>query len=274
MYIISAVVDQKQTEVALYDKEYRLLLKKAGAAADLSKLCQDLITEGKIALNDVAYAGVAVDAAAGNPDAVAAELGKAIGVKCHATSLMGAKALGEAYAANDVDSLFLLKIEDAVDCGVVIDKKLYAGTHLRGGNVAHTVISSGGFECACGNRGCFQAYACNAGLRRIAAEAGVEGAETLTHKALFDMNTPSAEQAKETYVKYLAGGITNLINLFQLREFVIEGSLVEAGDKLMTPMMDIILRDQFTHNMPNKCNVRFSENAEDTALIGAALLGR
>ena len=88
------------------------------------------------------------------------------------------------------------------------------------------------------------------------------------------MNTPSAEQAKETYVKYLAGGITNLINLFQLREFVIEGSLVEAGDKLMTPMMDIILRDQFTHNMPNKCNVRFSENAEDTALIGAALLGR
>jgi len=188
--------------------------------------------------------------------------------------LMSAKALGEAYVADDVDSLFLLNIEDTVDCGVVIDKKLYSGTHLRGGNVAHTVISFGGFECACGNRGCFQAYACNAGLRRIAAEAGVEGAETITHKELFDKTTPSAEQAKETYVKFLAGGITNLINLFQLREFVIEGSLTEAGDKLMKPMMDLILREQFTHNMPNKCNVRFSGKAENTALLGAALLGR
>ncbi|MBQ9807094.1 MAG: ROK family protein [Clostridia bacterium] len=274
MYFVSAVVDKKQSAVALYDKDYKILLKKVGLSADLLKLCRDVLTEGKIKSNDVEYIGVAVDTSMGDFNAIAADLEKNSGIQCYGATLMNARALGEAYIANDVPSLIMLKVDDTIECGVVIDKKLYAGTHQRGGNVAHTVVHFGGFECACGNRGCFEAYASNSGFRRIAAEAGVEGAETITHAKLFDMNTPNAERAKELYVKYFAAAITNLINLFQLDEFVLEGPFTEAGDKIMAPMMDIILREQFTHDMPNKCAVRFSNKEADTALIGAALLGR
>ena len=39
MYFLSAVIDNDRTAVALYNKEYKLLLKKDGNASDLASLC-------------------------------------------------------------------------------------------------------------------------------------------------------------------------------------------------------------------------------------------
>ena len=271
MYILSAVLEKDQSRVALYDKDHKLLLTKNGAFADTAKLCLDAVNEGGIKPSDVAYIGVAVEDA---PLAVAADIEKSTGIKCYGASVISTRALGEAYLANDVLDLCLLKIDDTVECGIVIDKKMYAGEGQLGGKVAHMIINFGGYECSCGSKGCFEAYANNAGLRRIATDAGVADASSITHASLFAMTTPEAEAAKKLYVEYLASGITNIINLFQPNELVLEGDFAEAGDALMAPMMDIILREQYTHGMPNKCNIRFANKDTDTAIIGASLLGR
>ncbi len=270
MYIISAILEKNESKVALYDKEYKLLLKKCGACADLGKLCLDIISEKGIKSSDVDYIGVASDSA----DFNGADLEKNTGIKCLCASLINARALGEAYTTNDVPFLSLLKVDDAVECGIVIDKKIYSGVDQHSVNVANMIVNFGGYECSCGRRGCFEAYASNSGLKRIAAEAGVADAESLTHKKLFAMNTPDAEAAKKLYVEYLASGIINIINLFQPNELVLEGPFTEVGDALWTPLMEIIMREQYTHSMPNKGNIRFPNKEEDTALLGAALLGR
>lgn len=274
MYIISAVLEKEQSKVALYDKEYKLLLKKEGNGAELSALCLDVISEGGIKQSDVEYVGIAVDGAFGAPASVAADLENMLGIKCFGESLVNARALGEAYKANDVPFLVVLEIDENIDCGIVIDKKIYSGIHKQGANVGHMVIDFGGYECTCGRRGCFQAYASNSGLKRISAEAGVSDAEAVTHKKLFAMNTDEAQCAKKRYVEYLANGITNIINLFQPNELVLEGAFAEVGDELTAPLMDIILREQYTHSMPNKCNIKFSKADADAVLVGAALLGR
>ena len=272
MYIISAVIEKERTAVALLDKEYKLCLKKEGVRADLVTLCSEVISESGINAADVLYAGVAVDGSVGCHSKAASELEKSTGIKCFSASLADAKALGEAYYLNDADTLVLLAVDEEIECGIVIGKKSYAGTYRNGRNVAHTVISFDGFECSCGRRGCFEAYACNSGFNRIVAEAGIDRA--LTHSELFAMNTPEADYAKKLYVEYLSAGITNIINLFQPRHLVLDGPFTKVGDALMAPMMDIILREQYTHSMPNKCDVRFANTDADTALIGAALLGR
>lgn len=274
MNIISVVLKKEQSQVALYDKKYNLLLKKDGTFSDISKLCLDTISEGGVTPTDVAYVGIAADSDFGVPDNIAAEVEKNIGIRCYGVSLINARALGEAYRTNDVPYLVMLKIDSAIECGIVINKKIYSGEHQLGGKIAHMVINAEGYECICGRRGCFEAYASTSGLKRIAAELGVASAESLTHAMLFDMNTPNAERAKNLYVKYLASGITNVINLFQPNELVLEGPFTEIGDELMTPMVDIVLREQYSHSMSNKCNIRISNNESDTALIGAALLGR
>ncbi|MBQ2716956.1 MAG: ROK family protein [Clostridia bacterium] len=263
--IISAVLENEQSKVALYNKEYELLLRKEGLRADALSLCLDMISVGGMESCDADYIGIAMD----TPAPLAAEIEKSTGIKCYEVPLITARALGEAYIANDVPFLVLLKADDTVECGIVINKKAYAGA-----NIAHTVIGFGGYECTCQRRGCFQAYASNAGLQRIAAESGVEDAEVLTHTKLYAMKTPEAENAKRLYVEYLASGIVDIINLFQPNELVLEGPFTEVGDALMIPLMDIILREQYTRSIPNKCNVRFQSTDRDTALLGAALLGR
>ena len=268
MYIVSAVLDTNKTMVALFDKEYKILAKAEGTEQEVSELCLKVIAEGGVDKTQVDYIGIAGSVA------VAAELEKSTGIKCYGASVIGAKALGEAYAAGDVPFLVDIKIDDKVECGVVVDKKIYFGMNQQEVNVSKMVIAFGGYECDCGRKGCFGAYASNSGLKRIAADAGVAGAETLTHKDLFAMNTPEAECAKKLYVEYLSNGITNIINLFQPNEVVLEGPFTEVGDALNAPMMDIILREQYTHSMPNKCNIRTANTAVDTALLGAALLGR
>lgn len=274
MYIIGAVLENSKITVALYDKKFKLLLKKDVLHDDISNACLDVISEGRIKRDDVDYIGVAVESPFNTSVFDATEIEKNIGIKCYTASLISAKALGEAYTTNDTPYLFMLKIDDTIECGIVIDKKLYSGAHNLGGKVAHIVINFNGYECTCGRKGCFEAYASNSGLRRIAAESGVPGWEKLTHAKLFEMNSPSADRAKKLYVDYLASGITDLINLFQPNELVLEGAFTELGDELMTPIMDIILREQYTHDTPDKCNVRFANNEVNTALIGAALLGR
>ena len=274
MYIISAVIENNQSRVALYDKDQTLLQKKEGDSASLSLLCLDALSEQNVKPTDVDYIGIAVDTCACTPDLVASDVEKMTGIRCLSTSLMGARALGEAHLAGDVPSLFLLKIDDTVECGIVIESKVFSGMHQLGGKIAHMVIDFGGYECACGRKGCFEAYASNAGLKRIAAQAGLTDVESLSHAKLFEMNSPEAELAKKEYVAYLAGGITNIINLFQPNDLVLEGPFTKVGQALTEPMMEIILREQYTHSLSNKCNVRLADQAEDTALIGASLLGR
>ncbi|MBQ8907854.1 MAG: ROK family protein [Clostridia bacterium] len=272
MYIVSAAMEKGEARAALYDGAYTLLVKKEGK--DLAKLSKELLAEGGVDASAVAYVGAATDNAEGSPECFAAELEKKIGIKCYGTSLMSAKALGEAYLANDVGGLVLLEIDDFVKSGIVIDKKVYAGVAQLGGKLGHLTVQHGGYPCACGRTGCFEAYAANSGVKRIAKDAGVKEADSLTVTELFTLNTPEAEKAKKVYTDYLACAITNVINLFQPNELVLDGPFTQVGDALMKPMMEFVLREQYTRSSPDKCAVRFPNKEEDTALLGAALLGR
>lgn len=271
MYIISAVLEKDRSEIALFNKEYKLLSKKCGAAAGAAGACLDIISENGLKSSDIDYIGVAVDGAYGS---AAAELGNVTGIRCLGASIIGARALGEAYASNDVDSLVMLKIDDSVECGIVIERKIFSGVGQLGGRIAHTVINYGGYDCSCGRKGCFEAYVSNSGLRRIARDSGVAGADSVTVEGLFKTDTPEANAAKKLYIGYLANGITNVINLFQPHELVLEGPFTKLDGVFMEEIMDIILREQYTHSMPNKCKIKLEGGSADAALTGAALLGR
>ena len=52
--------------------------------------------------------------------------------KCLCASLIDAQALGEAYKLDDSDTLVMLRIDNTVDCGIIIDKKVYEMLELVG----------------------------------------------------------------------------------------------------------------------------------------------
>ena len=111
MYIISIVIENEKSEIGLYNEEYKLLAKKNGLGADAGKLCFDILSESEIKPSDVRYVGIATD---GDKGEIIAEIEKAYSIKCCGATLTEARALGEAYAANDAPFSVALKIDDKV----------------------------------------------------------------------------------------------------------------------------------------------------------------
>ena len=154
-----------------------------------------------------------------------------------------------------------------------MDKHLFTRKGSGENGFAHMVIAVDGLDCVCGIKGCFEAYASEYGVKNIAREVGINNWESVTVRTLFAMSDDTAKKAQELYIRHLAVGITNIINLFQPEELVIDGDFFVVGDIVVKPTMEIVLREQYTKFSPNQCKVRAAD-ASDTALIGAVLINR
>ena len=269
----AAIIDEKYTVTAFGGTDVECKESPVACAADLAL---GLLEKENVAKADIVFVGAAVCTCAGDADSIAAELESKLGMPVKATSSINALTLGEAYVnTGDVSSAIVMKFcEDKIESGIVLDRKVFANYAKIGGGLGHTVINNGGYKCSCGRTGCLEAYTTSAGIRHIAGDAG---SSHTTLSAIFDaadQGDEGAIAAKNAYVSHLACGLTNVINLFQPHELIIMGELTALGDRLMAPLMDIVLREQYTKHSPNKGKVRFSAPDPKVVLVGAALLGR
>lgn len=281
MYIIGAVIGEKNVKAALFGEDHKIIAtgeksfccapKAADALAELSKA---IISDNNIKAEDVAFIGAALPFDMGSACEFAKSVEEKTGIVSVADELFGAKAKGEAFLSGDVSSLALISVGDRVESGLVIDKKIFTGIDGLGAKLGHIVIDTDGYKCACGRKGCFEAFASNGGAKKIAADFGIGDAENMTVEKLFSMNDDKAEAAKEFYVKYIACAITDVINLFQPNVLVLDGVFSKVGDALMIPMMKIVDCDQYASSLPEKTIVRFATADVDTALLGAALIAK
>ncbi len=242
------------------------------------------ITAGSVASVGIAVPGK-VDRAAGvvicsdvlpmKDFPLAEKAAAAIGVrKVVIDSVINAEALAEAFfGSGDAAMLILLDIGKTVRSGIIIDRAPFTGFTGLGAELGHMVIVCDGYECGCGRRGCFEAYATDAGAAKLYREFGGEKDVTLSGLIAAAAQDKAAAAAKDRYIELTASAITDIINLFQPEELVLRGLLEENRDSLYDPIMEIVLRDQYTRHSPNKTKVRFAAVA-DAALKGAALIGR
>jgi N-acetylglucosamine repressor len=76
----------------------------------------------------------------------------------------------------DVRSFAYVSISEGVGVGLVVNGEVLRGETHTAGEFGHVPIASDGPECACGRRGCWEAFACNAAtLARYASHASGAG---------------------------------------------------------------------------------------------------
>ena len=78
-------------------------------------------------------------------------------------------------AGRDFPNMLYCTISTGVGCGIILNGKLFRGSHMAAGEIGHMIVYPGGEPCGCGGRGCAEAYAGGANYpRRIRAriEAG------------------------------------------------------------------------------------------------------
>ena len=274
MLTVGVAIIKDQIIATAYGDNYQALssevtsFTKESLSYDIEKLISRLNVKGE----DISGIGIAIPESMGCPDALAEDVNKLTGVRALGTVTINARALGEAYLRGDLSYFVILTIGDTVESGIIIDKKLYTGINPFGGRVAHMVINYGGYDCRCGCKGCFEAYASTSGVKRIAAESGISDIESLTE--LFALSSSEAEDAKTRYTAYLSSGVTDVINLFQPSVLALEGEFYDIGPAIIEPMTEIVLRDQYSSSMDNKCKMESAMSENDTATLGAALLFR
>ena len=272
---------------------------------DMGALCCRLVEEADLSWEEVASVGIAA------PGAVNPETGvisyscnlpfvnycitEALKRYCPAKKVYlendaNAAALGEAMggAAKGAPIAMMITLGTGVGGGVVFNGKIYSGFNFAGAELGHMVIEVDGPPCSCGRRGCWEAYSSATGLIRMTKDKLSSCSDTVMWKFCEgDPNRASARHAfdamrqgdkagtevVETYIKYLACGITNMINIFQPNVLCIGGGVCNEGDYLLKPLIEIVEREQYTRDQAIKTKICIAKLGNDAGIIGAASLG-
>jgi glucokinase len=202
-----------------------------------------------------------------------------------------AAAYGEfvAGAAKGAANAVCITLGTGVGGGIVVDGKIYSGSNFAGAEIGHTVIEVDGAQCSCGRKGCFEAYSSATGLIRMTKEAMYADKESkmwqmteerggkVSARTAFDCmreGDKSAKEVTEKYIKYLAAGITNTINIFQPDILCIGGGVCNEGDALLLPVKKLVKEEVYTRNSPKNTEIVIAKLGNDAGIIGAAFLGK
>lgn len=271
--------------------------------ADMAKVALEAVKEAGLTLDDIEAVGIGTPGTA-NSEAGVIEYSNNLGflnfpvVKlmkthidkpCYVENDANAAAYGEyiAGAAKGANDAVCITLGTGVGGGIIINGKIYSGFNFAGAEIGHTVINVDGPQCTCGRKGCFEVYSSATGLIRMTNEA-IEKNPASGLKAEADENgkvsartafnamrkgDAVAKQVVDDYIKYLACGIANTINIFQPDILCIGGGVCNEGDPLLLPLKELVAKEVYTRNSEKNTEIVIAQLGNDAGIIGAAFLG-
>jgi glucokinase len=194
-----------------------------------------------------------------------------------------------AGAAAGSSEVVMLTLGTGIGGGLYLRGELYRGFQGGGAELGHMVVDMDGRPCqgSCPNWGCLESVASGSALVREASLATARRPDTELGRALEagrELTGPMVTQlardgdavacgAIQVVGRALGVGIANLVNIFNPQVVVIGGGVSEAGDLLLDPAREVMLRRAL---LPGRESVRVAAAAfgAEAGMIGAALLAR
>lgn len=145
-----------------------------------------------------------------------------------------------------VDNFLTVTVGRGVGLGIVANGQFYRGQSGGAGEFGHITIRPDGPLCACGKRGCLEAYVGDPGLIRSAKEAAARGKLASPVQSVDELlslaqkGDPGAVRIFKEAGLLLGIGIATLINLFDPKKIIISGEGTREGDFLFIPMKESI----------------------------------
>ncbi len=271
---------------------------------EIAKLCTALCEEKGISLSDITSIGIATPGVA-NIDTGYVEYANNLNFKMFPlapmlSELLGFKnikiandanaaAWGEAMAgaAKGSTNSIMITLGTGVGGGIIIDNKIYTGFNYAGAELGHIVMEIDGAPCSCGRHGCWEAYSSATALIRMTKEKIEEcrasgrntlmsSYEKINGRTACDCMRAGDEAAKEVYdkyVKYLATGLANIINIFQPQIISLGGGVSNEGKSLIDSLLPIVRKEAYGNGIvENLPDLRIALLGNDAGIVGAALL--
>lgn len=278
-----------------YDSDYSISL-------DIKKVIDELLAKSNIALDEIEGIGIgqpgSIDYDKGiirysNNIAltnvpVRDELSKYFDLPVFIDNDANCAALGE-YVFGDAKkykNIVFVTLGTGVGTGIITDGKMIRGRGNAGAEGGHMVIRINGNKCNCGRRGCWETYASVSALIRQTQAAMDKYPDSLMHKIAKEegkingkVSFKAARQGDEAglkvvkqYMKYVAEGLTNLVNIFRPDVVLIGGGISFEGEYLTLPIQRMVNRNSFGAKYNPKTKVFSASLTNDAGILGAAAL--
>ena len=222
---------------------------------------------------------------------LAKDLFERLGFPAVLTNDANAAAFGEYVcgAGSEFKSVVLITLGTGVGSGIVLNGKLFEGCEGAGAELGHEVIRFGGEKCACGRRGCFEAYAsatalirqtkramekdrqstlwqlCNGDINNVNGKTAFDGAQS---------GDKTAKRIVSNYLHYLSEGFANIANTFRPEAILIGGGISAQGENLTIPLQKRTDKLMLGHGAYAPVKILAATLGNDAGLVGAAMLAK
>lgn len=200
-------------------------------------------------------------------------------------------ALAEAKfgAGRGIKNLVCYALGTGIGGGIVIDGKLYRGTHGMAGELGHVVVETNGIPCNCGQCGCVEQYASANGIVNCAqrvchAKKGesdspfvsfvISNPDKLTSKIIYEYvqkKDPVALEINEIVCEKLARAIGITLNTLSPDRVILGGGVMMAGQVIVDTVSKYI-PDYCWKAIYDRCDITIADLGEDAGMLGAGAM--
>ena len=270
---------------------------------DIAKVCKEAMAQAGVTIKDIFSVGIGTPGTVNKEGVIefANNLGfvnvpakemliERLGIEnVYVDNDANCAALGEAQAGSGhgAKDFIAVTLGTGVGSGVIINGKIVAGVNNAGGECGHSVIVVDGEPCTCGRKGCWEAYASATALINQTKAAMEKYPDSVMHELVkanggkvdgrtaFDAmrrGDIAGIKVVDAYVKYVACGLINLVNIFQ-PETICIGGICNEGETLLRPLRRYIDSERYSVYSKIQSKIVKAELGNDAGIIGAALLG-
>jgi glucokinase len=190
-------------------------------------------------------------------------------------------------AARGHSEVLFVGVGTGIGGGIITGGKLLHGAHGFAAEIGHIIVEPDGYECGCGNRGCFETVASGTAILRAGRSAvrrhnysglakmaggdpGAVTGEMVTEAAR--QGDPAARGILVEVGHRLGEGIAGLVNVLDPEIVLVGGGASRAGDLLLEPARKALRMTVEAYDRRPEVPVVAAELGDDAGAIGAALL--
>jgi glucokinase len=207
--------------------------------------------------------------------AIGEELAKRLGCPIAVENDATTAALGEQLYGHGREhpSFLMVTLGTGIGGGLVLGHQLYPGSNGFAAEIGHNNVDSSPEAplCACGQRGCIEAFAGTKAMLRRFAELGGHATEVLPISVSARRGEAAGLQTFEMMGRALGRGLAVIQNVLDLNAIVFSGG-VSASFDLLEPHIRAALREKVFGKPVGDVPLLVSEQGERAGVIGAAHL--
>ncbi len=189
-------------------------------------------------------------------------------------------------AGSGSNHLVYVGLGTGIGGGVVADGVLLRGAQGAGGELGHVTVQATGPRCACGNRGCLEAFASGTAIGRRAREVAMEqpdsalGRLVARRQVLGEDVTELAREGDELALsvleeagRWLGVGLAGFVNVFNPEVVAVGGGAMGAGELILeAASREVHLRAR----PPSRdlAEIKVATLGPKSGVLGAAALAR